>query len=62
MISIDAAVARALFCHPLERMIILSEEPDPDDLAVMHEIAEKSPVTLLIRLAFSVRTTFVPTR
>lgn len=46
----------------LERTIILSEEPDPADLAVMHEIAEKSPVTLLIRFAFSVRTTFVPTR
>lgn len=46
----------------LERTIILSEEPDPDDLAVMHDIAEKSPVTLLIRFAFSVRTTFVPTR
>jgi uncharacterized OsmC-like protein len=46
----------------LERTIILSEEPDPDDLAVMHEIAEKSPVTLLLRFAFSVRTTFVPTR
>jgi putative redox protein len=46
----------------LERTIILSEEPDPDDLAVMHEIAEKSPVTLLIRFAFSVETTFVPTR
>ncbi|NMO55242.1 hypothetical protein HH310_29165 [Actinoplanes sp. TBRC 11911] len=46
----------------LERTIILSAEPDPDDLAVMHEIAEKSPVTLLVRFAFSVRTTFAPTR
>ncbi len=46
----------------LERTIVLSEEPDPDDLAVMHDIAEKSPVTLLIQFAFSVRTTFVPGR
>jgi putative redox protein len=43
----------------LERTITLSEEPDPDDLAVMHEIAERSPVTLLLRFAYSVRTTFV---
>ena len=43
----------------LERTIILSEDPDPDDLAVMHDIAEKSPVTLLIKFAFGVRTTFV---
>jgi putative redox protein len=46
----------------LERTIILSEDPDPNDLAVMHELAEKSPVTLLIQFAFSVRTTFVPAR
>jgi uncharacterized OsmC-like protein len=46
----------------LERTIILSEEPDPDDLAVMHEIAEKSPVTLPIRFAFNVKTTFIPIR
>jgi putative redox protein len=46
----------------LERTIILSEDPDPDDLAVMHDLAEKSPVTLLIQFAYTVRTTFVPTR
>jgi hypothetical protein len=43
----------------LRRVITLSEEPDPDDLKVMHEIAEKSPVTLLIQFAWSVRTEFV---
>jgi uncharacterized OsmC-like protein len=46
----------------LERTIILSAEPDPDDLAVMHEIAERSPVTLLIKFAFGVKTTFVATK
>ena len=38
------------------------EEPDPEDLKVMHDIAEKSPVTLLIQFAWSVRTEFVGPR
>ncbi|MGS2620174.1 hypothetical protein ACVCAH_37820, partial [Micromonospora sp. LZ34] len=46
----------------LQRTITLSEEPDPDDLKVMHDIAEKSPVTLLIQFAWSVRTEFVGPR
>ncbi|GIH21431.1 OsmC family protein [Rugosimonospora africana] len=43
----------------LQRTITLSEDPDPDDLKVMHDIAERSPVTLLIQFAWSVRTEFV---
>jgi uncharacterized OsmC-like protein len=43
----------------LQRTITLSEDPDPDDLKVMQDIAEKSPVTLLIQFAWSVRTSFV---
>jgi uncharacterized OsmC-like protein len=46
----------------LKRTIMLSEEPDPDDLKVMHDIAERSPVTLLIQFAYSVRTEFVGPR
>ncbi|WP_255511040.1 OsmC family protein [Micromonospora sp. WP24] len=46
----------------LKRTITLSEEPDPDDLKVMHDIAERSPVTLLIQFAWSVRTEFVGPR
>lgn len=42
----------------LTRTITLSEEPDPDDLAVMRDIAERSPVTLLIQFAYNVRTEF----
>ncbi|MFC0508906.1 OsmC family protein [Micromonospora costi] len=46
----------------LQRTITLSEDPDPDDLKVMHDIAERSPVTLLIQFAWSVRTEFVGPR
>ena len=43
-----------------ERTIILSEQPDSDELAVMHDIPEKAPVTLLIKFPFGVGTTFIP--
>jgi putative redox protein len=43
----------------LTRKITLSEQPDPQDLLVMQDIAERSPVTLLIQFAYSVRTEFV---
>lgn len=42
----------------LTRKITLSEQPDPQDLVVMQDIAERSPVTLLIQFAYSVRTEF----
>jgi len=42
----------------LTRKITLSEQPDPQDLIVMQDIAERSPVTLLIQFAYSVRTEF----
>ncbi|WP_436536004.1 OsmC family protein [Actinoplanes sp. HUAS TT8] len=42
----------------LRRTITLSEDPDPDDLKVMHDIVEKSPVTLLIQFAYGIRTEF----
>jgi putative redox protein len=42
----------------LTRKITLSEQPDPQDLVVMQDIAERSPVTLLIQFAYNVRTEF----
>jgi putative redox protein len=42
----------------LQRTISLTEEIPSDDLATMEEIAERTPVTLLLAYAFSVRTKF----
>lgn len=42
----------------LQRTISMTEDVPPEDLETMKEIADRSPVTLLVAYAWSVRTDF----
>lgn len=42
----------------LQRIVRLTEEVPEPDLGVMMDLAERTPVTLLLRFAYSVRTDF----